>query len=134
MIVLSIITYLRIWYSSDFVTLFVEMEHAFWKCWNALKVNVCLSLFQIQFAESPKVQWPIDQSGFSVEAEELAIRNSRFYARGRFEQKANEAGIPLWTVPAANEASTVLSLGCSRILLRFENSIQGTVTKYMKVP
>lgn len=46
-----------------------------------------------------------------LEAEELAIRNSRFYARGRFEQKANEAGIPLWTVPAANEASTVL-YGC----------------------
>lgn len=58
-----------------------------------------------------KVQCQSDPflTGFS-EAEELVIRNSRFYARGRFEEKANEAGIPLWTVPAANEASTVLPL------------------------
>eukprot|EP00747_Dinoflagellata_sp_TGD_P090407 gnl/TRDRNA2_/TRDRNA2_164694_c2_seq3.p1 gnl/TRDRNA2_/TRDRNA2_164694_c2~~gnl/TRDRNA2_/TRDRNA2_164694_c2_seq3.p1 ORF type:complete len:164 (+),score=28.82 gnl/TRDRNA2_/TRDRNA2_164694_c2_seq3:320-811(+) len=57
------------------------------------------------------------QAGYMDAAEDflkergLRIRNSAFYARGRFEEKAERLGIPVSEVPEALEMATVV-YGC----------------------
>merc|ERR1739848_74398 len=41
----------------------------------------------------------------------IPVRNKAFYARGRFEEKAERLGIPVDAVPEALEAATVI-YGC----------------------
>jgi len=65
-----------------------------------------------------------------LEEEDLPVRNTRFYARGRFEQKANEAGIPLSAVPAANEASTVLFLRLNAVNEKDSEFVESSSPEY----
>ena len=59
----------------------------------------------------PFIQSTLFFSPPAREEQQLRIRNRRFDARGRFEEKARKLQISLESVPVALQASTVLFLG-----------------------